>query len=158
MARKIRTIANVEVIDIGDKGQAIGRCPDGRVVMVDQAVPGDVVNVERSLTLQDRLGGHFVMGHVDTVATVSGLEDTEEFRNLQFGGLSVEDMKYIFKKGSVSVNGVSLTINERHTDGFSVMLIPHTLERTNLDGLKPGAKVNIEFDLIVSDRSLCRFV
>lgn len=109
---------------------------------------GSEVNLERSLTLSDRLGGHFVMGHVDTTATVKNIEKHADFTRVIFSGLTAEAMPYFAKKGSVCVNGVSLTINEVYVDGFEVMLIPHTQERTNLKYLEKDSCVNIEFDTI----------
>jgi riboflavin synthase len=107
---------------------------------------GAQVNLERSLRISDRLGGHFVYGHVDTMCTVSNIEQQQAFTKMAFSGLSNNDKNYFVKKGSVCVNGVSLTINEVFADGFEVMLIPHTLERTNLQFLQVDDKVNIEFD------------
>ena len=107
-----------------------------------------MVNLERSLSLQDRMGGHFVMGHVDTTAEVKTIEPQSAFTRIIFSGLTPGQMDYFVKKGSACVNGVSLTINEVYEDGFEVMLIPHTLERTNLKYLKKGDSVNLEFDII----------
>jgi len=107
---------------------------------------GREVNLERALRVGDRLGGHWVLGHVDQIALVKQIQPQQEFVEMTFNGLSSEAMSYILKKGSIAVNGVSLTINEVLTDGFKVMLIPHTLERTNLRGLQSGMPVNIEFD------------
>lgn len=107
-----------------------------------------LVNLERSLTLTDRLGGHFVMGHVDKICRVNAIEKINEFKMITFSGLTTDNKKYLVKKGSITVNGVSLTINEITSDGFQVMLIPHTLERTNLQFLCPQDYVNIEFDYL----------
>lgn len=107
---------------------------------------GNEVNLERALRVGDRLGGHWVLGHIDQVAFVKNVQPHQEFVEITFNGLSPETMSYILKKGSIAVNGVSLTINEALTDGFKVMLIPHTLERTNLRSLQFGTPVNIEFD------------
>lgn len=109
---------------------------------------GTQVNLERSLRLGDRLGGHFVMGHVDAVAEVESLDNQGDFLQVKFAGLLPSQQVYLCKKGSVSVNGVSLTINESYPHGFSVMLIPHTQQRTNLQYLRKHSKVNIEFDTI----------
>lgn len=104
------------------------------------------VNLERALRLSDRFGGHIVMGHVDQQATVQNKQQIKEFVDLTFTGLDKNAIRYILKKGSIAVNGVSLTVNEVLPDGFQIMLIPHTLERTNLKHLIPGSPVNIEFD------------
>lgn len=108
----------------------------------------DQVNLERSLALGDRFGGHFVMGHVDAMATVCEIQEQGEFVKISFAGFNKEQMAFFVKKGSVAINGVSLTINEINRDGFSVMLIPHTLERTNLQFLKLDDVVNIEYDTL----------
>lgn len=104
------------------------------------------INLERALRLSDRFGGHIVMGHVDTQATVNIINPQKEFIDMSFKGLDKNAIKYLMKKGSIAVNGISLTVNEVLPDGFQVMLIPHTLEITNLKNLTPGANVNIEFD------------
>lgn len=104
------------------------------------------VNLERALRVGDRLGGHFVLGHVDTCVRISDIRNHEQYREILF---SVEDARYLIPKGSLAINGVSLTINEVFADGFSVMLIPHTQDRTNLSALKINDLVNIEFDYLV---------
>jgi len=104
------------------------------------------VNLERALRVGDRLGGHFVLGHVDTCVTVSEIKDQENYREMFF---AVENTRYLVPKGSVAINGVSLTINEVFKNSFSVMLIPHTQDRTNLADLKVNDFVNIEFDYLV---------
>lgn len=104
------------------------------------------VNLERALRLTDRFGGHIVMGHVDQQAIVKTIQSTNEFIDMTFSGLDNNALKYIMKKGSIAVNGVSLTVNELLPDGFQIMLIPHTLAITNLKHLKSGSLVNLEFD------------
>jgi riboflavin synthase len=101
------------------------------------------VNLEKSLALGDKLGGHLVAGHVD------GVGEVLQFHN---GNTRIRTPKelarYIARKGSITVDGVSLTVNQVDGDAFEVQLIPHTLEVTTLGRLKPGAKVNLEADLI----------
>lgn len=109
---------------------------------------GTEVNLERSLTLNERFGGHFVMGHVDTVLQVKTIEKQAEFTRMVFKGLTNDNKAYFAKKGSACINGISLTINEIYEDGFEVMLIPHTQERTNLKHLNENDFVNIEYDTI----------
>ncbi len=109
---------------------------------------GAKVNLERSLKLSDRLGGHFVMGHVDTTLKVKQIEPAADFTCMSFSGITAENRAFFVKKGSVCINGVSLTINEIFPDGFSVMLIPHTKAQTNLQFLNIGDFVNIEYDTI----------
>ncbi len=108
--------------------------------------PQRKINLERSLRMGDRVGGHWVMGHVDTRGIVQKIVKQAEFTEFHIGGLTPENMQYLLKKGSIAVNGVSLTINEVLPDGFKVMLIPHTLERTNLSALTKDDEVNLEFD------------
>lgn len=121
-----------------------------RLTNAQYLTEGSIVNLERSLCLSDRLGGHFVMGHVDKVYQLSAKVSQGDFTLMSFSSLTEEsDRAYLVKKGSVSINGISLTINEVTSNGFQVMVIPHTLKRTNLHLLTPGDKVNIEFDLLV---------
>jgi riboflavin synthase len=104
--------------------------------------PG-AVNLEKSLALGDRLGGHLVTGHVDGVGEVTSRNGTVvSFR------MPRPLAKYVATKGSICVDGVSLTVNRVERDEFEVNLIPHTLEVTTLSRLQPGAKVNLEVDLI----------
>ncbi len=109
------------------------------------------VNLERALMPQTRMGGHYVTGHVDQTAKLSRLVSHGEFIEMAFEGIDPHQTNLLVKKGSITVNGVSLTVNElgaseNGTPSFSVMLIPHTLEKTNLNTLKVGDSVNLEFD------------
>ena len=97
----------------------------------------------------DRLGGHWVTGHVDTSIKVKVINGFHDYREIIFSVNEKDQLRYLVKKGSVAINGVSLTINDVFDDGFSVMLIPHTQERTNLSEIKPGSFVNIEFDYLL---------
>jgi riboflavin synthase len=108
---------------------------------------GTAVNLERSLTLATPLGGHFVSGHVDGVGRVESIVDDARSQRWVFSvppGLR----RYIASKGSIAVDGVSLTVNELTDSGFGVNLIPHTLAHTRFGQLPIGAAVNIEIDLI----------
>lgn len=100
---------------------------------------GERVNLERALTPQTRMGGHIVQGHVDGVAKYLG--------DMRFE-VSTELDKYIVYKGSITVNGVSLTVSKSEKNIFSVAIIPHTLENTNLKDLRVGDLVNIETDIL----------
>jgi riboflavin synthase len=108
---------------------------------------GDKVNLEHTLTLQQGIDGHLVSGHIDGLGEIvarNPLGDNTEFRIKIPANLD----KYIVKKGSIAVNGISLTVNKIANNIFSVNIIPHTLKSTNLVDLTQGDKVNIEIDLI----------
>lgn len=105
------------------------------------------VNLEKAMRLSDRLGGHLVSGHVDGVGTVVKFEKIGESHELVIRA-PAELAKYISRKGSVTVNGCSLTTNSVAGAEFSINLIPHTIEVTTLKHLKAGARVNLEVDLI----------
>lgn len=109
--------------------------------------PGDTVNLERSLTLATPLGGHLVTGHVDGLATV--VSRRPEARSVRFE-LDVPDglERYVARKGSVCLDGVSLTVNEVRGRRFRVNIVPHTLAVTTLQGWRPGTRVNLEVDLL----------
>ena len=108
---------------------------------------GARVNLEKSLRLADRLGGHLVTGHVDGVGRVVEFVPAGESWRLAIA-LPPALARYAARKGSIAVNGVSLTVNAVTKENFVVNLIPHTVEATNLQGLAPGTPVNIEVDLI----------
>lgn len=105
------------------------------------------VNLEKALRLHDRLGGHLVSGHVDGIGEVVKFEPVNDCWLLVIQAPHTIS-KYIARKGSVCVNGVSLTINIIEKDTFSLNLIPHTIEKTTLGLLKAGSQVNLEIDLI----------
>jgi riboflavin synthase len=108
---------------------------------------GAAVNLEKALRLSDRLGGHLVSGHVDGRGRVERFEQVGESRLLEIS-VPPELARYIARKGSVAVDGVSLTVNDVTAERFSVNLIPHTLANTNFDRLRAGIVVNIEIDLL----------
>jgi riboflavin synthase len=110
-------------------------------------VAGAAVNLEKALRLSDRLGGHLVSGHVDGVGEVRRVADAGDNRQVTVA-VPAALAKYVARKGSIAVNGVSLTINEVNGSEFTVNLIPHTLQATNLKALKAGDRVNIEADLL----------
>ncbi|MES2770971.1 MAG: riboflavin synthase [Pseudomonadota bacterium] len=105
------------------------------------------LNLEKALRLSDRLGGHLVSGHVDGVGEVCRFDAIGEHRLLEIRAPQAL-AKYIARKGSITVQGVSLTTNSVEQDRFSINLIPHTLDSTTLQHLRPGHKVNLEIDLI----------
>lgn len=109
--------------------------------------PGSPVNLERALRVEGRLGGHFVQGHVDCAAEV--LASDEKGADLRLDiALPGKFARYVAYKGSVAVNGVSLTVAEVQDGRFTVWIIPHTLEHTNLGELEAGDLVNLEFDIL----------
>jgi riboflavin synthase len=108
---------------------------------------GDAVNLELPMRLADRLGGHLVSGHVDGMARLLSRRPDARSERFEFEAPR-ELARFISIKGSVSLDGVSLTVNEVEGRRFSVCLIPHTLEVTSLGGLGPGDRVNIEVDMI----------
>ena len=120
--------------------------------------PGDRVNLEKAMRLSDRLGGHLVSGHVDGVGEVVRFEpvaggDGSWRLDIKAPGTLG---RYLAPKGSIAVNGVSLTVNRVQGTEFSINLIPHTLEQTMLKDLKPGTRVNLEADMLAryADRLL----
>lgn len=108
---------------------------------------GNELNLEKALSLSDRLGGHLVTGHVDGVGDVLKFEPVGESHELVIRAPAAI-AGYIAKKGSITVNGVSLTVNRVDSRDFSINLIPHTVAMTNLKHLKAGSQVNLEIDLI----------
>ncbi len=109
---------------------------------------GDKVHLERALCMQDRLGGHYVTGHVDTTATVASIVAHGDCIEMEIAGFNASEMRYLCPKGSVTLDGVSLTINAVHDTSITVMLIPHTLKKTTLGTWKLGTAMNVEFDYI----------
>jgi riboflavin synthase len=108
---------------------------------------GDPVNLELPLRAEDRLGGHFVQGHVDGTGTVEDVT-VEGFAHVVRIACGAEILRYIVEKGSIAVDGVSLTVADVDDEGFTVSLIPETLERTTLGGATPGRIVNLEVDVL----------
>jgi riboflavin synthase len=108
---------------------------------------GSPVNLELALRASDRLGGHVVQGHVDGTGTVRSVREEGFARVLEIG-TEPQLTRYLVEKGSVAVDGVSLTVSALDDSGFSVSLIPETLERTSLGAIREGAVVNIEVDIL----------
>ena len=119
---------------------------------------GDVVNVERSMLMNGRLDGHIVQGHVDTTAVCIGKEDADGSFIFTFRYETDKEMirrgYFTVDKGSVTLNGVSLTVCRPTADTFSVCIIPYTFEHTNFHAIEPGTVVNLEFDIL--GKYLCR--
>lgn len=110
-------------------------------------VVGGKVNLERALMASSRIGGHWVSGHVDGVASVQSIVDDARSQRWRFAADKAL-LRYIAEKGSVAVNGVSLTVNQADFEGFEVNLVPHTIEHTNFSTLQKDSPVNIEVDLM----------
>lgn len=108
---------------------------------------GDTVNLELPLRAGDRLGGHVVQGHVDGTGTVDSLAEDGFSRRVRVAA-PPDLLRYVVEKGSIAVDGVSLTVAEVDDDGFVVALIPETLERTTLGDVQPGRVVNLEVDVL----------
>jgi riboflavin synthase len=109
--------------------------------------PGSLVNLEQPMRLNERLGGHLVTGHVDGVGTIAAMAKQGEFTIFSFR-VAKNLGRLLVAKGSVAVDGISLTVNRCRLESFSVAIIPFTLQHTNLQGRRVGDKVNIETDLI----------
>jgi riboflavin synthase len=109
--------------------------------------PGDRVNLERAVTAHTRLGGHLVQGHVDGVGTVASRTPSEHWEMVEIS-MPPALSRYLVDKGSITVDGVSLTVVETRDDAFTVSLIPETLARTTLGSRRPGERVNLEVDVI----------
>jgi riboflavin synthase len=112
-----------------------------------EVAPGAPVNLELPLRAADRLGGHVVQGHVDGVGTVRDVRD-DGFARVVTIAAPPELLRYVVEKGSIAVDGVSLTVSALDAESFSVSLIPETLERTNLGTAQPGRPVNLEVDVL----------
>lgn len=110
-------------------------------------MPGQSINLERALRLQDRLGGHFVQGHVDATTTVEEVTYKDDDLYLRFA-LRSEGAALLIEKGSIAINGVSLTVATLGPDSFGVWIIPHTRALTNLGQLQVGQLVNLEYDML----------
>ncbi|MBV9949224.1 MAG: riboflavin synthase [Myxococcales bacterium] len=142
-------VHDAEGFEVDVSAETLARTTLGRLA------PGAVVNLERSLRAGDRLGGHLVSGHVDGVGAVVARRPAGETTEMVFA-LPADLGRFVAKKGSIAVNGVSLTVNAVGQDRFEVTLIPITLAQTNLSRLAPGDPVNLEVDLVA--RYLARLI
>lgn len=140
--------ACLTVVKKGQNAFSVDVSPETlRRTNLEKLVTGSLVNLEQPMRLQDRLGGHLVTGHVDGVGSISAIEKEGEFTVFTFrapAGLA----SLLVSKGSVAVDGISLTVNGCARDRFSVAIIPFTLQHTNLRVRRVGDKVNLETDLI----------
>jgi riboflavin synthase len=140
--------ACLTVVAIHDDGFEIDAVTETlrRTALGDRSV-GDRVNLERAVRAGDRLGGHLVQGHVDGTGQISSVTDVGTGSRI---GVTAppEILRYIVEKGSITLDGVSLTVAAREREGFAVALIPHTLGETTLGGMVAGRRVNLEVDLV----------
>ena len=118
-----------------------------RTGFTQRLVPGALVNLERPMRADGRFDGHIVQGHVDGVGGILALQRSGEAAELSVGVPPALE-RYIVEKGSIAVNGISLTVAALRPGGFSVALIPYTLDHTNLRAARPGDRVNLEIDVI----------
>lgn len=118
-----------------------------KVTNFTQLKTGDQVNLERALTPSSRMGGHIVQGHVESLAVLKTKEQSNDFYNLSFE-IEKEFLKYIVQKGSVTLNGISLTVANLQNNILTVAVIPHTFDNTNLKYLQIGDKINLETDIL----------
>ena len=109
--------------------------------------PGSIVNLERSLKLGDELGGHIVTGHIDGTGSIENILDVEGSTQVTFQ-TNVELAKFIAEKGSITLNGISLTVNQVTSSSFDINFIPHTKDNTTWQKMRIGEKVNIEIDIL----------
>jgi riboflavin synthase len=135
----VKKLKNAFTVDISPETLA---CTD-----LGALKPGSLVNLEQPMRLNERLGGHLVTGHVDGVGTVAAIEKQGDFTIFTFR-VAKELGRLLVSKGSVAVDGISLTVNQCRRQRFAVAIIPFTLQHTNLQGRRVGDKVNIETDLI----------
>jgi riboflavin synthase len=119
-----------------------------RLTNLGELKTGDQVNIERCMPVNGRFDGHIVQGHVDGTAGCNQIEEKNGSWLLSFATDHPDFHKYMVRKGSVTVNGISLTIADLGQNEFTVAIIPYTWEHTNLSQLKPGSTVNIEFDIL----------
>jgi len=114
---------------------------------LDTLMPAGRVNIERALRADSRIGGHFVNGHIDCIGKIASREERADFVNIAVE-IPDEYMIYLSEKGSIAVDGISLTINRLKNNSFSVMIIPHTISVTSLGYKETGDSVNIEVDIL----------
>jgi riboflavin synthase len=119
-----------------------------RLTTLNHLYVGDEVNLERAMVANARFGGHYVSGHVDTTAHVLSLKTVDQYLDIRVGQFAMPAQRFLLPKGSIALNGVSLTINEVESGAISLMLVPHTLAVTTFAQLKVGQVLNVEFDYL----------
>ena len=142
--------ACMTVVTADDQQFAFEASPESlsKTTLCDLTV-GDAVNLERALAVGDRMGGHYVTGHVDGVGSIAAIDPAGDCLKITIG-VPASGLRYLVPKGSISIDGISLTINGVHDAHatFDVMVIPHTQQETSLRDKGPGDAVNLEFDLL----------
>lgn len=119
-----------------------------KLTNLGQLKPGHEVNLERAMLATTRFGGHYVNGHVDTTANLQSVKPVGDYVEMIISGFAACDTIYLLPKGSVTLDGVSLTINAVHDACISVLLVPHTLANTTLGQRREGDRLNVEFDYL----------
>lgn len=109
---------------------------------------GAFVNLERAMLVGNRFGGHYVSGHIDTTAVLNAIKPLDEYVEIEVGGFSASHHRYLLPKGSITLDGISLTINEVLAQSIRIMLVPHTLAETTFGRAHVGQRLNVEFDYI----------
>ena len=108
---------------------------------------GEKINLEKSITFGKRISGHYLQGHIDSTSRILKIKKIGKTWFIKFS-VDKKNIKYLVEKGSIGVNGISLTISQLFKNAFEISAIPHTLKLTNLSNLKKGNKVNLEFELV----------
>lgn len=106
----------------------------------------NLVNLEQAMSANHRFGGHYVSGHVDTTAIIQSITTVDDFVNVRLGGFGQSDLKYLLHKGSIAMDGISLTINSIQDNLVHLLLVPHTIAATNFKRRSKGDHVNVEYD------------
>ena len=119
-----------------------------KLTNLGQLIAGQSVNLERAMLATTRFGGHYVNGHVDTTARLESVKSVGDYVEMIIGGFAACDTIYLLPKGSITLDGVSLTINAVHEGTVSVLLVPHTIEKTSFSQRKVGDDLNVEFDYL----------
>lgn len=119
-----------------------------KLTNLGQLQPGQPVNLERAMLATTRFGGHYVNGHVDTTAVLESVKSVGDYVEMIIGGFAACDTIYLLPKGSITLDGVSLTINALRDGCISVLLVPHTLAHTTLGHRGVGDRLNVEFDYL----------